>query len=53
MGELGTAVENFFAEFEALLLLISGSLAVVGIIGLAIMYLGSSWPLIGDFKGRP
>ena len=50
MGDLGTSIENFFTEFEALLLLISGSLAVIGVIGLAIMYLGSSWPLISDWK---
>ena len=50
MGEPGTSIESFFTEFEALLLLISGSLSVIGVIGLAIMYLGSSWPLISDWK---
>ena len=50
MGDLGNSVETFFAEFEELLLLVSGSLAVIGVIGLAIMYLGSSWPLISDWK---
>ena len=49
-GDLGTTIEGFFTEFEALLLLVSGSLAVIGVIGLAILYLGSSWPLISDWK---
>jgi len=50
MEELSTSIETFFTEFEELLLLISGSLSVIGVIGLAIMYLGSSWPLISDWK---
>jgi phage-related minor tail protein len=50
MGEIGTTIEGFFTDLEGLLMLISGSLAVIGVIGLAILYLGSSWPLISDWK---
>lgn len=43
-------ITTFFAELESMLLTISGSMAVIGVIGLGIMYLGSSLPLISDWK---
>jgi hypothetical protein len=50
MNDIPGSVETFFTQLEELLLAISGSMAVIGMIGLAIMYLGSSWPLISDWK---
>ena len=50
MNDIPGSVETFFTQLEDLLLAISGSMAVIGMIGLAIMYLGSSWPLISDWK---
>ncbi|MCB9460122.1 MAG: hypothetical protein H6670_10780 [Anaerolineaceae bacterium] len=50
MNDIPGSVESFFTQLEDLLLAISGSMAVIGMIGLAIMYLGSSWPLISDWK---
>jgi hypothetical protein len=50
MNDIPSSVETFFTQLEELLLAISGSMAVIGMIGLAIMYLGSSWPLISDWK---
>lgn len=48
--DLTGSIETFFTDFEALLMLVSGSLAVIGLIGLATMYLGSSLPVIADWK---
>ena len=44
------AIETFIADIEALLLTISGSVAVIGVLGLGIMYLGSSLPIISQWK---
>ena len=43
-------IVTFIEDFQNLLLDISGSAAVIGVLGLAIMYLGSPLPLIGDWK---
>ncbi|MCA9886001.1 MAG: hypothetical protein H6670_11085 [Anaerolineaceae bacterium] len=50
MNDIPGSVESFFTQLQDLLIAISGSMAVIGMIGLAIMYLGSSWPLISDWK---
>jgi hypothetical protein len=44
------AIETFIADIETLLLAVSGSVAVIGVLGLGIMYLGSSLPLISQWK---
>lgn len=43
-------IQTFIENLEQTLLAISGSLAVIGVMGLGIMYLGSSWPLLGDWR---
>lgn len=45
-------VTDFFTTFENLLTTIAASVAVIGFIGLAIMYLGSSFPLLADWKQK-
>jgi hypothetical protein len=44
------AIQDFISEIETLLLAISGSFAVIGVLGLGMMYLGSSIPLISEWK---
>ncbi len=44
------AVQNFIHDIEGLLLAISGSFAVIGVLGLGFMYLGSSLPLLSQWK---
>jgi len=44
------AIQNFIQDIESTLLAISGSFAVIGVLGLGFMYLGSSLPLISQWK---
>lgn len=44
------AVQSFIQDLETLLLAVSGSVAVIGVIGLSFMYLGSSLPLVSSWK---
>ena len=44
------AIQNFIAQIEGMLLAVSGSFAVIGVLGLGFMYLGSSLPLISQWK---
>ena len=43
-------IQTFIQNVQDTLLAVSGSLAVIGVLLLGIMYLGSSIPLIGDWK---
>ncbi len=43
-------IQNFISDVESMLLAISGSMAVIGVLGLGFMYLGSSLPLISQWK---
>jgi hypothetical protein len=43
-------VTDFVSDIESLLRTISASVAVIGILGLGMMYLGSSLPLISEWK---
>jgi hypothetical protein len=45
-----SAIQDFVSQLETLLLAISGSVAVIGILGLGMMYVGSSLPLISEWK---
>jgi hypothetical protein len=45
-----SAIQDFISQLESLLLAISGSVAVIGILGLGMMYVGSSLPLISEWK---
>ena len=48
--DVGGQVEGFFTDLEGILTTVATSCAVIGFIGLAIMNLGSSLPLIADWK---
>jgi hypothetical protein len=44
------AIVEFVEELQDVLLAISGTVAVIGILGLGMMYVGSSLPLISEWK---
>ena len=48
--DLATAIEQFFGDVETAAQTIAELVSVIGFIGLGIMYMGSSWPLVGDWK---
>jgi phage-related minor tail protein len=47
---LSQAVQDLFGDIQAVAQIIAPIAAIIGFIGLGIMYMGSSWPLIGDWK---
>lgn len=47
---LSQAIEQFFGDVQTLAQVIAPIAAVIGFIGLGILYLGSSWPIVGDWK---
>lgn len=44
------SIIEFVEQIQEVLLAISGSVAVIGILGLGMMYMGSSLPLISEWK---
>lgn len=44
------AIQQFVSDAEALLLAISGSLAVIGFLGVGAMYLLSAIPVVSEWK---
>ncbi len=48
--DLSTAVQNLFGDIRNTAQIIAPIAAVIGFLGLGLMYMGSSWPLIGDWK---
>lgn len=47
---LRDAINQLFTDARDIAQLVAPICAVLGFIGLGIMYMGSSWPLIGDWK---
>jgi hypothetical protein len=43
-------IQDFIRELESTLLAVAGSMAVIGVLGLGMMYLGSPLPLISQWK---
>lgn len=50
---LAQAVQDLFNDIRDTAQIIAPIAAIIGFLGLGIMYMGSSWPLISDWKGRP
>jgi phage-related minor tail protein len=48
--DLSTAIQDLFGDIQTTAQLIAPIAAVIGFVGLGVMYMGSSWPLIGDWK---
>ena len=47
---LAEAVETLLLDVQDVAQLIAPLVAVIGFIGLGIMYMASSWPILGDWK---
>lgn len=47
---LSQTIEQWFAEAQAVAQLVAPMAAFLGFVGLGVMYLGSSWPIIGQWK---
>ena len=47
---LSQAIQDLLTEVQDVAQLIAPVVAVIGFIGLGIMYMASSWPIIGDWK---
>jgi hypothetical protein len=50
---LAQSIQQLFTDIRDAAQIIAPIAAVIGFLGLGIMYMGSSLPLIGDWKGRP
>ncbi len=50
MGDLANEIELFFEDIKALMQVIAPVVAFLGIVGLGLMYMGSSLPIISDWK---
>jgi hypothetical protein len=48
--DLRTAITQFFNDARDIAQIVAPVIAVLGFLGLGIMYLGSSWPILGDWK---
>jgi len=51
--DLATAIEQLFGDVQSSAQTFAPIAAVIGFLVLGLMYMGSSWPIIGDWKGRP
>lgn len=49
-NDVAGQVEDFFADVEDVMMAVATSAAVIGFIGLAIMNLGSTFPIIAQWK---
>ena len=47
---LSDAIQQLFTDVRSTAQVIAPIAAVVGFLGLGLMYMGSSWPIIGDWK---
>jgi hypothetical protein len=47
---LKDAIQKLFTDAKDIAQLIAPLCAVLGFIGLGVMYMGSSWPLVSDWK---
>ncbi len=48
--DLSTAIQQLFGDVRDVAQIMAPISAVIGFIGLGIMYIGSSWPIISDWK---
>ena len=47
---LSQAIQDLFNDIRDAAQTVAPVIAIIGFIGLGIMYLGSSWPIVGDWK---
>ena len=49
---ISQTIEQWFAEAQAVAQLVAPMAAFLGFVGLGVMYMGSSFPIIGQWKHR-
>ena len=47
---LSDAIQQLFTDIRDVAQIIAPLAAVIGFLGLGLLYMGSSWPIIGDWK---
>lgn len=47
---LSQAIQDLFNDIRDVAQVVAPIAAIIGFIGLGIMYMGSSWPILGDWK---
>ena len=47
---ISQTIEQWFAEAQTVAQLVAPMAAFLGFIGVGLMYMGSSWPIIGQWK---
>jgi phage-related minor tail protein len=47
---LSEAIQALFNDIRDVAQIIAPIAAVIGFLGLGLMYMGSSWPIVGDWK---
>ncbi len=48
--DLKTQITQFFSDIKDVLKIVAPLMAFIGIVGAGIIYLGSSWPIVGKLK---
>ncbi len=48
--DLKTQITQFFSDIKDVLKIIAPLMAFIGIVGAGVIYLGSSWPIVGKLK---
>ena len=48
--DLKTQIEQFFNDLKSLLQILAPICAFIGLVGSGIIYMGSSWPVVGRLK---
>jgi hypothetical protein len=48
--DLKTQIEQFFTDAKSIMQVVAPVVAFLGFVGVGVMYMGSSWPLISKFK---
>jgi hypothetical protein len=48
--DLSQAIQDLFNDIRDVAQIVAPIAAIIGFIGLGIMYMGSSWPIIGQWK---
>ena len=47
---ISQTIEEWFAEAQSVAQLVAPMAAFLGFVGVGLMYMGSSWPIIGQWK---
>ncbi len=48
--DLKTQITQFFSDIKDVLKIVAPLMAFIGIVGAGVIYLGSSWPIVGKLK---